>query len=266
MAEIIATRRTIDCVMQIDLNADVGESLGPWPMGDDAALIPLVTSVNVACGFHAGDPRTIERTVGLAVAAGASIGAHPGYPDLVGYGRRDLAMTPPDLEAAIVYQVGAVAAFARAAGAELRHVKPHGALYNRAAVDPETAAAIARAVRRCSADLVLVGLAGSELLRAGLDGGLRVAAEAFPDRAYERDGTLRSRSLPGAVLTDSATIAERAVRMVGDGAVMAVDGSAVSLRADTLCLHGDTPGAVEHVRAVRAALEAAGIAVRPVVR
>lgn len=250
--------------MQIDLNADVGESLGPWSMGDDAALIPLVTSVNVACGFHAGDPRTIERTIGLAVAAGAAIGAHPGYPDLVGFGRRDLAMTPADLEASIVYQVGAVAAFARAAGAELRHVKAHGALYNRAALDPDAAAAVARAVRRCSADLVLVGLAGSELLRAGTEAGLRVAAEAFPDRAYERDGTLRSRSLPGAVLTDSQAIADRAVRMARDGVVIAVDGSAVSLLANTLCLHGDTPGAVEHARAVRAALEVAGISVRPV--
>jgi UPF0271 protein len=262
MAVIIATRRTID-VMRIDLNADVGESLGPRPVGDDAALIPLVTSVNIACGFHAGDPRTIERTVALAVAAGAAIGAHPGYPDLEGFGRRDMEMAPEDLEAAIIYQVGAVGAFARAAGAELRHVKAHGALYNRAATDPVVAAAAARAVRRCSADLVLVGLAGSALLGAGLDAGLRVAAEAFPDRAYEPDGTLRSRTLTGAVLTVSDAVAERAVRMARDGVVIAVDGSRVKLRADTLCLHGDTPGAVEHARAVRAALAAAGIEVRP---
>lgn len=250
--------------MRIDLNADVGESLGPWPMGDDATLIPLVTSVNIACGFHAGDPRTIERTVELAVAAGASIGAHPGYPDLVGFGRRELAMAPVDLEAAIVYQVGAVAAFARAAGVELRHVKAHGALYNRAAVDPATAAVVARAVRRCSADLVLVGLAGSMLLGAGLDAGLRVAAEAFPDRSYEADGTLRPRSRPGAVLTDSAAIADRAVRMVRDGLVVAADGTTVRLSPDTLCLHGDTPGAAAHATAVRASLDRAGISVRPV--
>ena len=248
--------------MQVDLNADVGESLGPWAMGDDAALIPLVSSVNIACGFHAGDPATMERTVALAVAAGAAIGAHPGYPDLAGFGRRDLAMSPADLEAAVVYQVGALAAFAGAAGSKLHHVKAHGALYNRAAVDPGTAAAVARAVRRCSAELVLVGLAGSELLAAGEAEGLRVAAEAFPDRAYELDGTLRSRSLPGSLLTDSAAIAERAVVMARDGLVRAVDGTARSVRPSTLCLHGDTPGAVEHARAVRAALEAAGIAVR----
>ena len=247
--------------MRIDLNADVGESLGPWPMGDDAALIPLVSSVNIACGFHAGDPATIERTVALAIAAGAAIGAHPGYPDLAGFGRRDMAMSPGDLEAAVVYQVGAVATFARAAGGELRHVKAHGALYNRAAVDPATAEAVARAVRRCGRDLVLVGLAGSQLLAAGQAAGLRVAAEAFPDRAYEPDGTLRSRALPGAVLTDSAAIARRAVGMARDGRAEAFDGSAIALRPDTICLHGDTPGAAEHAHAVRAALEAAGIAV-----
>jgi 5-oxoprolinase (ATP-hydrolysing) subunit A len=250
--------------MRIDLNADVGESLGPWPMGEDAALIPLVTSVNIACGFHAGDPLTIERTVALAIAAGVAIGAHPGYPDLAGFGRRDLAMSPADLEAAIVYQVGAVAAFARAAGVELRHVKAHGALYNRAATDSATADVVARAVQRCSPNLVLVGLAGSKLLAAAARAGLRAAAEAFPDRAYEPDGTLTPRGRPGAVLEDSAAVAERAVRMAVDGEVVAVDGSTVAIRPDTLCLHGDTPGAVGHARAVRAALAAAGIDVRAV--
>jgi 5-oxoprolinase (ATP-hydrolysing) subunit A len=245
----------------IDLNADVGESLGPWPMGDDGRLIPLVSSVNIACGFHAGDPLTIERTVALAMAAGAAIGAHPGYPDLAGFGRRDLEMAPNELEAATLYQVAAVAGIARAAGGELRHVKAHGALYNRAARDPAVAETIARAVRRASRDLVLVGLAGSALLEAGAAAGLAVAAEAFPDRAYEPDGSLRSRLLPGAVLTDSAVVAARAVRMAAEGLVEASDGSTIALRADTLCLHGDTPGAVEHARAVRVALEAAGIAV-----
>jgi len=245
----------------IDLNADVGESLGPWPMGEDERLIPLVSSVNIACGFHAGDPVTIGRTVRLAVDAGAAIGAHPGYPDLAGFGRRDMDLSPAELEAAIVYQVGAVAAFARAAGSDLRHVKAHGALYNRAAADRAVADAVARAVRASGADLVLVGLAGSALLDAGRAAGLAIAAEAFPDRAYEADGSLRSRRLEGAVLTDSDLVAERAVRMARDGTVVAVDGSVVRLDADTLCLHGDTPGAVEHARAVRRALEAAGIRV-----
>ena len=248
----------------IDLNADVGESLGPWSMGDDAQLIPLVSSVNIACGFHAGDPVTIGRTVGLAIAADAAIGAHPGYPDLAGFGRRDMDLGAEELEAAIVYQVGAVAAFARAAGSELRHVKAHGALYNRAAADTRVAETVVRAVRRVSPELILVGLAGSALVGAGRAAGLTVAAEAFPDRVYEADGSLRSRRLAGAVLTDSTAIADRAVAMARDGRVTAVDGSTVRVVADTLCLHGDTPGAVEHARAVRAALEAAGIRVAPV--
>ncbi|HYN70174.1 MAG TPA: 5-oxoprolinase subunit PxpA [Candidatus Eisenbacteria bacterium] len=250
--------------VSIDLNADVGESLGPWPMGNDEELISLVSSVNIACGFHAGDPVTMERTVRLAAAAGAAIGAHPGYPDLIGFGRRDLDMAAADLEAAIVYQVGALAAFCRNAGVPLRHVKAHGALYNRAAADRRVAATVARAVRRCGADLVLVGLAGSELITAGRSAGLSVAAEAFPDRAYEADGSLRSRGLAAAVIVDSAEVARRAVLMARDGHVEAIDGARVPLRADTLCLHGDTPGAVEHARAVRAALAAAGIDVAPV--
>jgi UPF0271 protein len=251
-------------ILRIDLNADVGESLGPWPMGSDEQLIPLVSSVNIACGFHAGDPATMERTVRLAAAAGAAIGAHPGYPDLAGFGRRDLDMAPADLEAAIVYQVGALAAFCRDAGTPLRHVKAHGALYNRAAADRRIANAVARGVRRCGVELVLVGLAGSELIAAGRDAGLAVAAEAFPDRAYEADGSLRSRRLAGAVIVDSATVARRAVLMARDGHVEAIDGTRVPLQADTLCLHGDTPGAVEHALAVRAALAVAGIEVAPV--
>jgi UPF0271 protein len=250
----------------IDLNADVGESVGPWPMGEDDHLIPFVTSVNIACGFHAGDPVTIARTVQLADDAGAAIGAHPGYPDLLGFGRRDMALSETEIEAAIMYQVGAVAAFARAAGTEIHHVKAHGALYNRAAADPVVADAVARAVRRCGGELVLVGLAGSAMLEAGRSAGLRVAAEAFPDRAYEPDGSLRSRRLEGAVLTDSAEIAARAVAMARDGTVIATDGSTIRLDADTLCLLGDAPGAVEHARAVRSALESAGIRVAAVGR
>jgi UPF0271 protein len=249
--------------VRIDLNADVGESLGPWPMGDDARLIPLVTSVNIACGAHAGDPSTIERTVRLAAGHGIAVGAHPGYPDLVGFGRRDLDMTPDELEASIVYQVGAVEAFARAEGVELRHVKPHGALYNRAARDPVVAGAIARAVRRASPRSVLVGLAGSAILDAGRAEGLAVAAEAFADRAYEPDGSLRSRRLPGALHTDPTVAADQAVSIVRDGVAHSFDGRDVPVRADTLCIHGDTPGAAGIAAAVRSALEAAGVTVAP---
>ena len=248
----------------IDLNADVGESLGAWPMGDDERLIPLVSSVNVACGAHAGDPRTIERTVRLAVASGAAVGAHPGYPDLLGFGRRDLAMEPADLEASILYQVGAVAAFARDAGVELHHVKPHGALYNAAARDRQLAETIARAIHRAGSSLLVYGPPGSALLAAAEAAGLPVVAEAFPDRAYEPDGSLRSRRLPGAVLSDSATIADRALALARDGRVVASDGSLVTVAAGTLCLHGDTPGAADHARAVRETLAAAGIEVRAV--
>ena len=255
--QVVTTRR------RIDLNADVGESFGPWPMGSDADLIPLVSSVNVACGFHAGDPLGIARTIERAVRAGAAIGAHPGYPDLVGFGRRDLVMDRDELEAAIVYQIGAVAALCRAAGTELRHVKPHGALYNKAARDPETAETITSAVRSFSAELVLVGLAGSVSLDAARAAGLPVAAEGFVDRAYEPDGSLRSRRHPDALLTDRQRVAERAVALATRTAIEAVDGTRIDVAADTLCIHGDTPGAPDLGRAIRAALDAAGIAIAP---
>jgi UPF0271 protein len=230
-------------------------------MGDDERLIPLVTSVNIACGAHAGDPLTIDRTVRAAVANGVAVGAHPGYPDLVGFGRRDLDMAPDELEASLVYQIGAVAAFARDAGAPLRHVKPHGALYNLAARDPAVAATIARAVARVSSDLVLVGLAGSAMLTAAADVGLASAAEAFADRAYEADGTLRSRRMPGAMIESSELAAAQALAIVRDGRVEAHDGAAVVVRADTICIHGDTPGAAEFAKAIRAALEGAGVTI-----
>jgi UPF0271 protein len=244
--------------MRVDLNADVGESLGPWPMGDDDRLIPLVTSVNVACGAHAGDPLTIDRTIRTALAHRVAIGAHPGYPDLIGFGRRDLDMAPDELEASLVYQVGAVAAFARAAGTVLRHVKPHGALYNLAARDPAVAATIARAVARVSGELILVGLAGSVMLSAAADAGLACAAEAFADRAYEADGTLRSRRLPGALLESPDRVAAQALSIVRDGRVTSHDGRVVAVRADTICIHGDSPAAAEFAMAIRGSLEAAG--------
>jgi UPF0271 protein len=245
----------------IDLNADVGESFGAWQMGSDDALIPLVTSVNIACGAHAGDALTILRTAALAVRTGAAIGAHPGYPDLAGFGRRDLDLTDEELRATLIAQIGAVVAGAVASGGKVNHVKPHGALYNRAAADGAVAATIAAAVLDLDRTLVLVGLAGSASITAGRAIGLRVAEEAFADRRYEADGTLRSRRLDGALL-GPAEAAAQAVSIARDGVAVAADGSSLAVRADTICVHGDTPGAVAVAKAVRAGLEAAGIAIR----
>jgi 5-oxoprolinase (ATP-hydrolysing) subunit A len=249
---------------RIDLNADVGESFGPWPMGADDALIPLVSSVNIACGAHAGDPATILRAAALAQRHGVAIGAHPGYPDLAGFGRRDLDMTPADLRASLVVQIGAVRAAAAVAGAPVRHVKPHGALYNRAARDPALATVIAEAIRDLDGTLVLVGLAGSRSIDAARAAGLAVAEEAFADRRYEPDGTLRSRQLPDALLS-AEDAAAQAVAIARDGSVTAGDGSRIAVRADTICIHGDSPDAVGIARAVVASLRAAGfrIAARP---
>jgi 5-oxoprolinase (ATP-hydrolysing) subunit A len=252
--------------VRIDLNSDVGESYGAWTMGQDEALIPIVTSVNIACGAHAGDPLVMARTVALAGEHGVAIGAHPGYPDRDGFGRRDLAMTADELEASVLYQLGALAAFVRAAGLRLGHVKPHGAMYNRAARDAELSAAICRAVRRFDASLVIVGLAGSVLIETASANGLAVAAEAFADRAYEADGGLRSRLLPGASLPTPEAAAEPALSIVTLGNVTSHDGQPVRLTADTLCVHGDTPGAPEYVRQIRRRLEAAGVTIAPFVR
>jgi 5-oxoprolinase (ATP-hydrolysing) subunit A len=230
-------------------------------MGNDPGLIPLVSSVNVACGAHAGDPLTIERTIRLAIDHGVAVGAHPGYPDLVGFGRRDLDMTGEELEASIMYQVGAVAAIAQSLGGALRHVKPHGALYNRAAHDPAVAESIATAIRRASPDLVLVGLAGSALLDAGAAAGLQVASEAFADRAYEADGSLRSRRLDAAIVATPAAAARQVLEIVRHGRVTAHDGRSVAVRADTICIHGDTPGAADYAVAIRTALEKAGVTI-----
>ncbi|HEY7132612.1 MAG TPA: 5-oxoprolinase subunit PxpA [Candidatus Limnocylindrales bacterium] len=249
---------TIPVRATIDLNADVGESFGPWPMGVDEELVPLVTSVNVACGAHAGDATTILRTTALAVRHGVAVGAHPGYPDLAGFGRRDLDLSAEELRATIVVQVGSVIAGARVAGAAVRHVKPHGAMYNRAARHPAMAETIAAAIRDLDPGLVLVGLAGSESVVAGRAAGLRVAEEAFADRRYEPDGSLRSRRLDGALL-DAEAAAAQAVSIARDGCVTASDGSRLDVRADTICVHGDTPGAVGIARAVRSALEASGL-------
>lgn len=248
----------------IDLNADVGESFGAWAMGADEPLLACLTSVNIACGFHAGDPRVMDRTVELAVHAGLAIGAHPGHWDLRGFGRRAIAADAAEVESDVLYQIGALAAFARAHGARLAHVKPHGALYNQAALDATLARAIARGVARAGRDLILVGLAGSTAMREAAAGeGLRFAAEAFADRRYNGDGTLQSRRLPGSVIGDPEAAAAQALRIVRSGSVVAVDGREVPLGAQTLCLHGDNPSAVENAHAVRRALDAAGIALRP---
>jgi 5-oxoprolinase (ATP-hydrolysing) subunit A len=246
----------------IDLNADVGESYGAWVMGDDERLLPLMTSANIACGAHAGDPTVMARTVALAARLGVAAGAHPGYPDRDGFGRRDLDMTGEELEASLLAQLGALTAIAGAAGVTLRHVKPHGALYNRAAADPAVAETVARAVRLVSDRLILVGLAGSAAIAAGRAAGLPVAGEGFADRAYEADGTLRSRRLPGAVHRDPAIVAAQALAIARERSVRTLDGSLVSVEADTICIHGDTPGAPALARAVRDALEAAGVAVQ----
>ncbi len=249
--------------MPIDLNCDMGESFGRYTIGSDEAMMPYITSANIACGLHAGDPLVMERTVRLAQEHGVGIGAHPGFPDLQGFGRRVMQLAPEEAEAFVLYQVGALAAFAKAAGAELVHVKPHGALYNLAARDRPLAEAIAQAVARFSRQLILVGLANSLLVEAGLEAGLPVAREAFADRAYEADGSLRSRRLPGAVLEDPAQAAEQVVRIAQEGLVVAYTGEEVPVQAETICLHGDTSTAVEIAKTIRGELEAAGIEVVP---
>lgn len=246
----------------VDLNCDMGESFGPWRMGDDLAVLPHVTSANIACGFHAGDPSTMWHAVDAAIEQEVAIGAHPGLPDLVGFGRRTMDVGPAEVYALMLYQVGALVAFVRARGRELAHVKPHGALYNMAAARPELAAAIARAVAAVDPGLVLFGLAGSQLLRAGEERGLRVASEVFADRNYMPDGSLVPRSRPDALVTDEGEAVARAVRMAREGRVTAVDGTDVVVKADTICIHGDGPHAVQFARGLRAALEAAHVEVR----
>jgi UPF0271 protein len=249
--------------MSIDINCDMGESFGPWKMGADEDVMPHITSANVACGAHAGDPRVMRRTVRAAKQHGVSVGAHPGFADLQGFGRREMQVDPEEVEDALIAQVGALAAIARAERVPVRHVKAHGALYNMAARDRRLADAIAAAIKAVDSSLVMFGLPKSPLIDAGVAAGLRVAAEGFADRAYEPDGSLTPRSRPGAVIHDPAVVVERAVRMVRDGIVLTPAGQEIPLKVDTLCVHGDTPGAAELVKRIRAGFEAAGIQVRP---
>ncbi|WP_053377466.1 LamB/YcsF family protein [Paenibacillus sp. FJAT-27812] len=249
-------------MLRVDLNCDMGESFGVYQTNADSELMKSITSANIACGFHAGDAATIRRTVKLAIAHDVAIGAHPGLPDLAGFGRRAMDISPDEAYELTVYQLGAVYAFAKSEGGVIAHVKPHGALYNMAAKSRPLADAIAEAVYKVEPNLLLFGLAGSELIRAGEAIGLRTVSEVFADRTYEADGSLTPRGAEGAVITDAARAAEQAIRMVRDGEVITRKRSSFILRADTVCVHGDTPGAVEHVKQLRAALEAVGIAVK----
>jgi UPF0271 protein len=265
-------------VLRIDLNADVGEgvSLGHQPADgqgsegcdrdSDAALMPSVTSASIACGFHAGDPGLMRSTVTLARQHGVAVGAHPSFLDREGFGRRERQATPREIQDLVMYQIGALAAIAAGQGVRLQHVKAHGALYNMAARDASTADAIARATAAVDASLVLFGLSGSELIAAGRRAGLRTASEVFADRGYAPDGALVSRTEAGAVIDDPDAVVERAIAMVRDGSVIAVDGSRVPLQADTICLHGDTPGAATLARRIRLALTKAKVQVTAIGR
>jgi UPF0271 protein len=248
--------------MQIDLNGDVGESFGAYEIGHDAALIPVLTSANVACGFHAGDPAVMRATVALAREHGVAVGAHPGFPDLAGFGRREMKATPREVEDFVAYQIGALAGIAAAQNVRLTHVKPHGALYNMAVRDDELADAIARATASVDRSLMLFGLPGSKSLEAARRHGLRGVSEAFADRAYRADGTLVPRSESGAVIHDADTVVARAVMIARDRVVAAADGTRVPLEAETICVHGDTRGAAMLAARIRRALGDAGIEIK----
>jgi len=250
--------------MRIDINSDVGESFGAYKIGNDAGLMKSITSANIAAGFHGGDPSVLRETIRLAKAHGVAVGAHPGFPDLVGFGRRELNVAAKEAEDFVLYQVAAVAGIAAAEGVRVQHVKPHGALFNMAVRNRELSDAIARGVAVFDRALILFGLPGSEILAAGRAAGLRVGAEIFADRAYEPDGQLVSRRKAGAVIHDPDVVVARAVKMVKDRGVTAVDGTFVPLEADTICVHGDTPGSDHLAAKLRAAFEAAGITVKAI--
>jgi len=244
-----------------DLNSDLGESFGAYKIGADDKIIPLVTSVNIACGYHAGDPLVMQKSVALAKQYGVSVGAHPGFPDLLGFGRRNMNATPAEVKAYIQYQVGALSAFCRAAGVKLHHVKPHGAMYNMAGADYKLARAVAEAVAEIDDSLVLLALSGSEMIRAANEIGLPCASEVFADRHYEEDGSLRARSKPDSVIHDEEECISRVLRMVTEGKVTAVTGKDIDLRADSICVHGDTPEALAFIRRIRETLEKNGIGI-----
>lgn len=252
---------------QIDLNCDMGESFGTYTLGMDDAVIRHITSANVACGWHAGDPLVMNKTVKMAVEHQVGVGAHPGYPDLSGFGRRNMNCTPGEIRNYLIYQIGALAAFCRVHGTRLRHVKPHGALYLNAVDNEDVALAVAEGILSVDPTLSYVALAGPNgegMTRIGQEIGLKVIYEAFPDRAYTAEGNLLSRRLPGAVITDPDRVAERALMMAKEGIVKTVDGTTIPLSAQTLCVHGDTPSAVDLVRGIRRTLEMEGIMLKPI--
>jgi UPF0271 protein len=253
-------------VKRIDLNCDMGESYGAYRLGMDEAVIRHITSANIACGWHAGDPMVMNRTVELAVSNGVGVGAHPGYPDLIGFGRRDMDCTTEEIRNYVIYQIGALSAFCKVHGTRLCHVKPHGALYLTAVENEVVARAVAEGVMAADSNLMFVALAGAKgalMRRIGEEVGLNVVYEAFPDRAYTPEGTLASRRLPGTVIKDPAVVAQRALKMAVEGKVVAMDGTEIPIEVHTLCVHGDTPTAVDLVREIRKTLEGAGVCVTP---
>lgn len=255
-----------DMMFRVDLNCDLGESFGVYKIGMDEEVLPYITSANVACGFHAADPLVMEKTVKFAARAHAAVGAHPGFPDLMGFGRRNLNVSPAEVRAYVMYQVGALAAFCRAEGLAMQHVKPHGAMYNMAGKDYALARALCEGICEVDDSLILLALSGSCMLKAAEDVGLRAAKEVFADRAYEEDGSLVARTKPGAMITDEELAVERVVRMVKEGKVESVTGKEIPIRADSVCVHGDGEKAVAFVRKIRAALLAEGVEIVPLSR
>lgn len=253
-------------MIMVDLNSDLGESFGAYTLGADGEVLPHITSANIACGFHAGDPLTMEQTVLSAAALGVAVGAHPGYPDLMGFGRRSMTCSAGEIKAYIQYQLGALMAFAAAHGVKVQHCKPHGALYNAAARNAELAKAIAQGIAEVDRDIILLGLAGSELVKAGQQIGLSTACEVFADRAYRADGSLMPRSQPDSVIQNPEEIVGRAIQMVTEGIVTAATGEKVAVEAHSICVHGDTPSAANLVQKIHSALEKAGVRVAPLVQ
>jgi UPF0271 protein len=248
---------------KVDLNSDLGESFGDYKLGMDEEVLKYISSANIACGYHAGDPLIMDKTVKMAVKENVAIGAHPGLPDLMGFGRREMKITTEEAKCYVKYQIGALSAFARSRGVKLQHVKVHGALYNMAANDAALSEAIAQAIYETDKDLILVGLANSEMIKAGKKANLKVANEVFADRAYNADGTLVSRKKEGAMIHDEEEAILRVLRMVKEGKVSSITGEDIDIQADTICVHGDNPRAVEFVEKIKSALQEEGIEVVP---